>query len=194
MFVTTFAGLVLIGIAASSGLGSLGPMLVNPVPGSFDWIALAPTLGFIGIVVGSIWMYRIVRDDPEPDQLAWRYRSGEHLRDRDIAAARLALHEGDPDDADGMTPGQRGRWIGRGLIAIAILAIGLSALWVIATPGIMGSPMLSDGARVGPLPAGALLLLVGAIGIVGGLVWMIRIHRADPEPDQHAWRYRSRGR
>jgi len=25
---------------------------------------------------------------------------------------------------------------------------------------------------------------------VAGLVWMIRIHRGDPEPDQHAWRYR----
>jgi hypothetical protein len=37
--------------------------------------------------------------------------------------------------------------------------------------------------------------VITALGVVGpivGLVWMIRIYRADPEPDQHAWRYRAK--
>ena len=33
---------------------------------------------------------------------------------------------------------------------------------------------------------------MGVVGIIVGLVWMIRIYRADPEPDQHAWRYRAK--
>ena len=33
---------------------------------------------------------------------------------------------------------------------------------------------------------------VGACGILIGLIWMIRLYRADPEPDQRAWRYRGR--
>jgi hypothetical protein len=31
---------------------------------------------------------------------------------------------------------------------------------------------------------------VGAAGIIVGFAWMIRIYRADPEPDQRVWRYR----
>jgi hypothetical protein len=92
----------------------------------------------------------------------------------------------------GMTRGQRGRWIGRGLIAIAILAIGLAVIGFIAAPGF--SSGLGTGMRFGPIPFDAFVLLAGMTGLMGGLVWMIRIHRADPEPDQHAWRYRSRDR
>ena len=33
---------------------------------------------------------------------------------------------------------------------------------------------------------------LGVVGVIGGLAWMIRIYRADPEPDQHAWRYRAK--
>jgi hypothetical protein len=65
-------------------------------------------------------------------------------------------------------------------------------VWSLAGPGF--SSGLSTGMRFGPVPVDAFLLLAGMTGILGGLVWMIRIHRADPEPDQHAWRYRSRGR
>jgi hypothetical protein len=36
------------------------------------------------------------------------------------------------------------------------------------------------------------VLGVAVVLIVVGLIWMIRIHRADPEPDQRAWRYRER--
>ena len=31
---------------------------------------------------------------------------------------------------------------------------------------------------------------VGAFGYLFGLGWMIRIYRADPEPDEPTWRYR----
>jgi hypothetical protein len=135
--------------------------------------------GVAGVVVGLTWMIRIYRSDPEPDQHAWRYRQ----RRRPSSAG----------DRPSMTRGQRGREIGRGLIALAIYAIGLAAFLVITSPA-GSSPMMGYGPRVGPVPVDALLLLVGITGIVGGLVWMIRIHRADPEPDQHAWRYRARDR
>jgi hypothetical protein len=37
-----------------------------------------------------------------------------------------------------------------------------------------------------------LIPLLGIAGTIVGLVLMIRIYRADPEPDQRAWRYRER--
>jgi hypothetical protein len=33
---------------------------------------------------------------------------------------------------------------------------------------------------------------LGVLGILLGLAWMVRIFRADPEPDSSAWRYRER--
>jgi Flp pilus assembly protein TadB len=74
MFGTTMVGIVLIGIVALADPGHIGPMFANPRPPSPDWGVLILALGFIGVAVGSIWMFRIARDDPEPDQHAWRYR------------------------------------------------------------------------------------------------------------------------
>lgn len=79
------------------------------------------------------------------------------------------------------------------MIAIAVLAIGGAVLALIAAPGSMGGG-IGDGPQIGPIPVGMFLPLVGIGGVIIGLAWMIRIHRADPEPDQHAWRYRSRDR
>ena len=45
------------------------------------------------------------------------------------------------------------------------------------------------GARIGLLFPGVPL---AAAGILIGFTWMVRIYRADPEPDQRAWRYRER--
>ena len=191
MAVTTLAGLVLLGIVALADPGHIGPMFADPVPKSIDWMGLAPALGFIGIVVGSIWMYRIVRDEPEPH--VWRSRSGDYDVDREAAAARLALHDVDPDDAGGLTPGQRGRWIGRAMIAGACVAIASVAyLYVEITSA--SSPMFRTPPDLFGLPVGDVMSMVGLVGAIVGVLWMIRIHRADPEPDQHAWRYRSRDR
>jgi hypothetical protein len=77
------------------------------------------------------------------------------------------------------------------MIGLTLLAIGLAALWFITTPGTMGGTTMFDTPPdILGLPARPVLGLVGWIGVVVGLAWMIRIHRVDPEPDQHAWRYR----
>ena len=67
------------------------------------------------------------------------------------------------------------------MIWLAVIAISVTALLVVATPSFMG---------VQPTPVWAYALPV--LGVIVGLVWMIRIYRADPEPDQHAWRYRAK--
>lgn len=75
------------------------------------------------------------------------------------------------------------------MIAIAVLAIGGA---VLAAPGSMGGGF-GDGPQIFAIPVGAALAVVSVFGVIIGLTWMIRIHRADPEPDQ-PWRYRARDR
>lgn len=85
-----------------------------------------------------------------------------------------------------MTRGQRGRQIGRAMMTFAVVVgIGIPVFLFLATP--------SFGPMMGPRPLlSDALPVLAAVGIVVGLVWMVRIYRADPEPDQHAWRYRSK--
>ncbi len=71
--------------------------------------------------------------------------------------------------------------MGQAMIAIAVASIVYAAYLFVSAPGFMGVP---------PTPVWAVALPV--LGIIVGLVWMIRIYRADPEPDQHAWRYRAK--
>ncbi len=126
-----------------------------------------------GFAFGLVWLIRVSRADPEPDQRAWRYR--------DVRAL-------DWPPRDGLTPGQRGRRIGRVLIAVAVgLIVVTGSLWIVAPRG--PSPMFLPGWIDF---ANLALSAVGITGIVVGLAWMIRIHRANPEPDQRAWRYRER--
>lgn len=128
----------------------------------------------VGAVIGYIWLIRSSTADTEPDQWAWRYR--------DVRAVAP------PRDGGGMTRGQRGRRIGRALIAVAVGLTAATALLLVAAPH-GPSPMFVPGwleiATMG-------LYGVAITGLVVGLVWMIRIHRANPEPDQRAWRYRER--
>jgi|GEM_PF-3898366 len=84
--------------------------------------------------------------------------------------------------------------MGRAMIALTILVIGLAGFLIIGAPGTMGGGMMDYSPRIGPFPDGVLVVLISVVGLVIGLVWMIRIHRADPEPDQHAWRYRAHDR
>jgi hypothetical protein len=68
------------------------------------------------------------------------------------------------------------------MIAIAIVLVFLAPV-MFAAPGTM---------YVGPTPSWLPVVpLLGVVGVIVGLAWMIRIHRANPEPDQHAWRYRA---
>ena len=78
------------------------------------------------------------------------------------------------------------------LLAIAIGVVLADAFLFLAAPKFMGGePMfINPSGDRGGVPSSLVVLGVVAVLIVVGLVWMIRIHRADPEPDHHAWRYR----
>lgn len=41
-------------------------------PGPIQW--LVPAIGIAGLIVGLVWMVRILRADPEPGAKFWRYR------------------------------------------------------------------------------------------------------------------------
>jgi hypothetical protein len=70
------------------------------------------------------------------------------------------------------------------LAGAAFLGLVYAPFLYVARPGFMGG---------GPPPEWEQAsLAVGACGILTGLIWMIRIYRADPEPDQRSWRYRER--
>lgn len=79
------------------------------------------------------------------------------------------------------------------MIAVAVLAILVTIFLFIAASG-GPTPMFSTPPDFWGLPVNVVLPAAGIVGAIIGLAWMIRIHRADPEPDQHAWRYRARGR
>jgi hypothetical protein len=71
---------------------------------------------------------------------------------------------------------------------VAVLVVLFAAFLYIAAPqtGGMRSP------DSGLIRLTDVLLVLGVAGMVIGFGWMIRIYRADPEPDQRSWRYRSR--
>jgi hypothetical protein len=75
---------------------------------------------------------------------------------------------------------RRGRRLARNMFAAAIFTLLLSAFLIVAAPNSMG------GGSPGPGPAA----LIGVVGLAVGILWMVRILRADPEPDAKSWRYR----
>ena len=80
-----------------------------------------------------------------------------------------------------MTRGQLGRSLARVELAVAAFSGFILAPFIlVARPGFMGPP--------DPQWPYA----VAAVGILIGFAWMVRIYRADPEPDHRAWRYRER--
>ncbi len=82
-----------------------------------------------------------------------------------------------------MTRGRRGRDLAKVELAIAaITGFVIAPFLFVFAPGSLGPPP-PDLPLVG---FGGL----GAAGIVIGFIWMVRIYRANPEPDQGAWRYR----
>ena len=76
--------------------------------------------------------------------------------------------------------------MGQAMIAIAVIAIAGTAFLPVIQPRFIGPMYLEP-----PVWSQALTALA-VVGVIGGLAWMIRIYRADPEPDQHAWRYRAK--
>lgn len=82
---------------------------------------------------------------------------------------------------------RRGRRVARQTFGAVVFVLLLTAFLFVAAPNSMGGQM-------GPGP-GPIALVVPAIGILGltvGLLWMVRILRADPDPDVKSWRYRGR--
>ena len=77
----------------------------------------------------------------------------------------------------------RGRRLARLMFAVAVLPLAVAAFFFVAAPNFI------DG-FYNPSPIGLLVPAIGVAALVVGLVWMIRILRADPEPDAKSWRYR----
>ena len=73
------------------------------------------------------------------------------------------------------------------MIWLAVIAISGTALLALLAPGGLSEPMFLEP----PIWSQALTALA-VVGVIVGLVWMVRIYRADPEPDQQAWRYRAK--
>ncbi len=71
-------------------------------------------------------------------------------------------------------------------IAVIVIVISVAAFLFVSAPGFIGGPMIDP-----PIWSYALPVLA-VVGPIVGLVWMVRIYRADPEPDQGAWRYRAK--
>ena len=150
----------------------LDPM-VNPIAGG-TWSNLSqivPLLGFLGVVIGSVIAFRRSRFDIE-SAARWRYRE----QGLDVGGVK------------GYRPlwrwdGLRGKAAARAMIVFALLlALGILFVWI-AQPGFTGGGF-SQPWYVTALP------WIGFTGYAIGLAWMIRIYRADPEPDRSIWRYR----
>jgi len=80
---------------------------------------------------------------------------------------------------------RRGRDSARGMFAVVLLLVAFVAFLFLSPPNTIGGyiePGLIEWIAPG----------LGILGILVGLAWMVRIIRADPEPDSSAWRYRDR--
>jgi hypothetical protein len=42
--------------------------------GSAPWASVLIGSGWVGLIIGNLWLYRILRGDSDPDARAWRYR------------------------------------------------------------------------------------------------------------------------
>jgi protein-S-isoprenylcysteine O-methyltransferase Ste14 len=81
---------------------------------------------------------------------------------------------------------RRGREIARGLVTAVLVLLAFVGLLFLNLPDPMGAPFFEPSLSEWILPG------LGVLGILVGLAWMVRILRADPEPDSSAWRYRER--
>ena len=77
-------------------------------------------------------------------------------------------------------PGLRGRQLARGLLcAVAVIDVLVVLLFAGAPHGI--GPMFEAPPVALGLPLGTLIIAIGIALHLGGIVWMVRILRADPE-------------
>jgi hypothetical protein len=81
--------------------------------------------------------------------------------------------------------GLEGRRQARIILFAAFLLVGVEVLLFVAQPNTMGG---APPGRWG-LGIGSLVLLAGGALQLVGLIWMIRIYRADPEGRRSWWRF-----
>ena len=141
-----------------------------------EWVGanlgiLVPLAGFLGVVVGVGIVLRVTRGESDT-RAPWRYRDPV----KDVSARPPRPNKVDVEAA---------RKTARSML---LLVIGLGILgfvMLLAAPGFIGGMMYEPPWYAAALPwAGPAIYLIG-------LGWMIRIYRADPEPDETTWRYRS---
>jgi hypothetical protein len=82
---------------------------------------------------------------------------------------------------------RRGRRLARLIFAVAVIPLVVVAFFFVAAPNGPQGLYLEE-----PQPHALAVAapVIAILGIVIGLVWMVRILRADPEPDAKSWRYR----
>ena len=86
-----------------------------------------------------------------------------------------------------MTRGQLGRRVAKvELAVVAFSGFVLAPFLYVAAPA-SPEPMFVGANEQGPALTG-----IAIVAFLIGFAWMVRIYRADPEPDQRAWRYRER--
>jgi hypothetical protein len=92
----------------------------------------------------------------------------------------------DLDDlmAESNARARRGRLLARQMFGGVVFVLLLAAFLAVAAPNGPSAMFNDPGLIAIAIP------VVGIIGLVVGLAWMVRILRADPEPDAKAWRYR----
>ncbi len=76
-------------------------------------------------------------------------------------------------------------------LVVAFVAPVVTGIYWISAPGTMGGGMsLGGGSSFGWSLIEMLIPSVGGIGVIVGIVWMLRLSRPDPEPGERSWRYR----
>jgi hypothetical protein len=142
---------------------------------------LVPIAGFIGVLLGVALIHRSTRSEADPIA-QWRYRDLES--DPSLLRPRLEERRFSPSSVSTRADLPAARRNARALLIASIaMPVVVLLLWVMQ-PGYIGGMFEQPWYEVA-LPCG-----VGALGYLVGLGWMIRIYRADPEPDEPTWRYR----
>jgi hypothetical protein len=146
---------------------------------------LVPIAGFVIVLVAVALLHRSTRAEDEP-VARWRYRDLES--DLSLLHPRLEERRFSP------SPGSTGidllpaRRMARALLIAAIAMPAVVGVWWILEPFVMD---VMSGVPAEPRWYEVALPWAGAAGYLIGLGWMIRIYRADPEPGERTWRYRT---
>ena len=146
---------------------------------------LVPIAGFVIILVAVALLLRSTRGEDEP-VARWRYRDLES--DPSLLHPRLEERRFSPSPGSTRVDLLPARRMARALLIAAIAMPAVVGVWWILQPFVMD---MMSGVPSEPPWYEVALPWAGAAGYLIGLGWMIRIYRADPEPDEPTWRYRT---